>query len=249
MDKAHFEQLAKRLRPKITVLAGRFFAAVERAEQADDVAQETLLRLWRMGDRIDGYRDVEALAVAIAKNVCVDIYRRGAPTADTIDNVRIAVAAAAVAVLGYFIVRPAGGRDAAATQLASVAAVTQPTPATEYIKTSASPESTVAATPRKQTAIARRHRAAGESSTEASGGGTDPARVLDVASASCVNASIERKGNVFWVSSAAADGTVNVCIIDASNASDVAVYALSDADRPDAERDIGAETDVHGPNL
>ncbi len=95
MDKAHFEQLAKRLRPKITALAGRFFAAVERAEQADDVAQETLLRLWRMGDRIDGYRDVEALAVAIAKNVCVDIYRRGAPTAAPIDNVRIAVAAAA----------------------------------------------------------------------------------------------------------------------------------------------------------
>lgn len=92
MDKAHFEKLAKRLRPKITALAGRFFAAVE---QADDVAQETLLRLWRMGDRIDGYRDVEALAVAIAKNVCVDIYRGGAPAADTIDNVRIAVAAAA----------------------------------------------------------------------------------------------------------------------------------------------------------
>ena len=127
-----------------------------------------------------------------------------------------------------------GSRDAAATQSPSVEAVTQSAPASENDKTSALPESTVAATPRKQTAIARRHRAAGESSTEASGGGTDLARVLDVASASCVNASIERKGNVFWVSSAAADGTVNVCIIDASNASDVAVYALSDADRPDA---------------
>ncbi len=95
MDKAHFEQLATRLRPKITALAGRFFAAVDRAEQADDVAQETLLRLWRMGGRADGYRDVEALAIAIAKNVCVDIYRRGAPSALPIDNVRIAVAAAA----------------------------------------------------------------------------------------------------------------------------------------------------------
>lgn len=95
MDKAHFEQLAIRLRPKITALAVRFFAAVERAEQADDVAQETLLRLWRMGDKADGYCDVEALTVAIAKNVCVDLYRRGEPSATPLDNVRIAVPAAA----------------------------------------------------------------------------------------------------------------------------------------------------------
>ncbi len=158
-------------------------------------------------------------------------------------------AAAAVAVFGYFIVRPADSRDATATQLASVAAVTQSVPASENVKTSASPEIAVAATPRKQTAKVRRHRAKEQSSPAASGGGTDLARVLDVASASCVNASIERKGNVFWVSSAAADGTVNVCIIDASNASDVAVYALSDADRPNAERGIDTETGVHGPNL
>ncbi len=95
MDKAHFEQLATRLRPKITALAGRFFAAVERAEQADDVAQETLLRLWRMGDKTAGYRDVEALAIAIAKNVCIDLYRRSAPSADSLDNVHIAVPATA----------------------------------------------------------------------------------------------------------------------------------------------------------
>ncbi len=95
MDKAHFEQLATRLRPKIIALAERFFAAVDRAEQADDVAQETLLRLWRMDDKTDGYRDVEALTVAIAKNVCVDLYRRGVPLAAPLDKVRIAVPAAA----------------------------------------------------------------------------------------------------------------------------------------------------------
>lgn len=95
MDKAHFEQLALRLRPKITALAERFFTAVERAEQADDVAQETLLRLWRLGDRTDGYRDIEALAVTIAKNVCVDLYRRGVPVAAPLDTVKIAIPSAA----------------------------------------------------------------------------------------------------------------------------------------------------------
>lgn len=95
MDKAQFEKAAIRLRPTVIALAERFFAAVERAEQAEDVAQETLLRLWRMGDRTACYRELEALAVAIAKHVCIDIYRRGAPSSAPLESVQVAVPPAA----------------------------------------------------------------------------------------------------------------------------------------------------------
>ena len=43
---------------------------------ADDVAQEGLIRLWRYCERLNAERNMEALAVKVAKNICVEIYRR-----------------------------------------------------------------------------------------------------------------------------------------------------------------------------
>ena len=42
---------------------------------AEDVAQEALLRLWNYCERLSIDRNLEALAVKVAKNVCVDIYK------------------------------------------------------------------------------------------------------------------------------------------------------------------------------
>ena len=42
---------------------------------AEDVAQEALLRLWKYCERLDADRNLEALAVKVAKNVCVDLYK------------------------------------------------------------------------------------------------------------------------------------------------------------------------------
>ena len=42
---------------------------------AEDVAQEALLRLWNYCERLSADRNLEALAVKVAKNVCVDIYK------------------------------------------------------------------------------------------------------------------------------------------------------------------------------
>lgn len=44
--------------------------------EAEDVVQETYMRLWKMRDNLHGYRSPEALAVVIAKNICIDIIRR-----------------------------------------------------------------------------------------------------------------------------------------------------------------------------
>ena len=41
------------------------------AEDAEDVAQETMMRLWAARKGIDTTRPVEPLVVRVAKNVCV----------------------------------------------------------------------------------------------------------------------------------------------------------------------------------
>ena len=56
------------------VKVGRDFFGNE--SDADDVAQEGLIRLWRYCERLNAERNMEALAVKVAKNICVEIYRR-----------------------------------------------------------------------------------------------------------------------------------------------------------------------------
>ena len=73
MNRLTFEHIAQRLRPRIVHVAYDFF---ESMDDAEDVAQETLVRMWRLCERLDENRNVEALSVRVAKSVCVDMYRR-----------------------------------------------------------------------------------------------------------------------------------------------------------------------------
>ena len=73
MDKAAFEQTAARLRPLFLRIGCDFFGSTDDAE---DVAQETLVQLWRYCEQLDEGRNVEALAVRVAKNCCVNLKRR-----------------------------------------------------------------------------------------------------------------------------------------------------------------------------
>ncbi|MBO4673163.1 MAG: sigma-70 family RNA polymerase sigma factor [Bacteroidaceae bacterium] len=73
MDKTTFEQTAARLRPLILRIGRDFFGSMDDAE---DVAQETLVQLWRYCQQLDESRNVEALAVRVAKNCCVNLKRR-----------------------------------------------------------------------------------------------------------------------------------------------------------------------------
>ena len=56
-------------------LCRSFFDRQELAYDAEDAVQETLMRLWKMRDRIGDYQKPEALAMLIAKNVCIDILK------------------------------------------------------------------------------------------------------------------------------------------------------------------------------
>ena len=71
-----FEHIAKTLRPRLIDLCNRFLISNRLPEEAEDMVQETLFRLWQMRERLDNYQSPEALAVTIAKNVCIDHLRK-----------------------------------------------------------------------------------------------------------------------------------------------------------------------------
>lgn len=77
-----FEALATRLRPALRKTA---LGLTRDEAHADDIAQDTLLRLWQMRDRLDGYRSVEALARVIARNLSLD-FLRGRHTTVSLDD-------------------------------------------------------------------------------------------------------------------------------------------------------------------
>ena len=76
MTRTEFEHISVLIRGRIVALARRFARAADLPDPAEDIAQETLEALWRLCEKGYPVRDPEALAVKIAKNICVMHYRR-----------------------------------------------------------------------------------------------------------------------------------------------------------------------------
>jgi RNA polymerase sigma factor (sigma-70 family) len=79
MTRSEFEHIAAQLRQRVLKTGLDFFG---NREDAEDVAQETMVQLWRYLEHIDAERNVEALAVRVAKNCCVSLYRKQKQSAD-----------------------------------------------------------------------------------------------------------------------------------------------------------------------
>lgn len=73
MDEREFEQMAVALRKKAVATC---LGCGADAIQAEDVAQDVLLRLWQMRDTLDRYRSLEALVVVMARNMLVSQHRK-----------------------------------------------------------------------------------------------------------------------------------------------------------------------------
>ena len=73
MEKNTFEIEAKRMRSALLRLAMRY---TEDTDEAEDVIQEVLLKLWFLREKLDRYRSIDALAVIITKHLCIN-RRRG----------------------------------------------------------------------------------------------------------------------------------------------------------------------------
>ena len=67
-----FEKLAPDLRQSMLRVGLDFFG---NQQDAEDVAQEGLIRLWTYCERLDASFTLTPLAVKVAKNVCIDLYK------------------------------------------------------------------------------------------------------------------------------------------------------------------------------
>ena len=73
MTQQEYEHIVPRLRPRLKDIGRQFFG---NEEMAEDIAQETLMRLWMLRERIAPQTDIEPLAVRMAKNLCVSEWRK-----------------------------------------------------------------------------------------------------------------------------------------------------------------------------
>ena len=69
MKQQEFIQLITPFKDKLFRLAKRMLISTEEAE---DATQEVLIRLWNRNDNLKTYNSVEALAVTMTKNYCLD---------------------------------------------------------------------------------------------------------------------------------------------------------------------------------
>ena len=69
MNQTEFMQLITPFRDKVFRLSKRLLVSTEEAE---DATQEVLVKLWNKNEGLGEYRSVEALAMTMAKNYCLD---------------------------------------------------------------------------------------------------------------------------------------------------------------------------------
>lgn len=73
MEHTEFERLAPILRAKAKQIGLSFF---KEEEAAEDVAQETIISLWKAWGTLSSPLEAERLAIRIAKHECINVWRR-----------------------------------------------------------------------------------------------------------------------------------------------------------------------------
>ncbi len=73
MTRTDFSELVHRLNRKMFGLA---FRILSNREEAEDAVQEVFIRLWKMGEKLDEYKSIDALANTMTKNLCIDQIRK-----------------------------------------------------------------------------------------------------------------------------------------------------------------------------
>jgi RNA polymerase sigma-70 factor (ECF subfamily) len=73
MTRPDFNELVKQLSRK---LYGYAFRILNNQEEAEDAVQEVFIKLWKMGEKLEEYKSIDALATTMIKNYCIDQIRR-----------------------------------------------------------------------------------------------------------------------------------------------------------------------------
>jgi len=86
MNKDQFTDLVQRFSIKMYAHAYRILRS---RDEAEDVVQEIFLRLWKMNTRLDSYDSVEALAMTMIRNYCIDTLRKSKKETENSMNISI----------------------------------------------------------------------------------------------------------------------------------------------------------------
>lgn len=73
MERSEFEQMARTWREKALSTCRRYGAG---QEEAEDIAQDVMLRLWQMREELDSYQSVEALVTLMTRHLVRNHQRR-----------------------------------------------------------------------------------------------------------------------------------------------------------------------------
>jgi len=73
MSRTEFNDLIRSLSRRLYWYACRI---LQNQAEAEDAVQEVFMKLWTMSKRLDEYKSVEALAVTMTRNYCLDLLRR-----------------------------------------------------------------------------------------------------------------------------------------------------------------------------
>ena len=73
MEQKEFETLIRGVRPRLYHEA---FRQLQDKDEAEDVTQETVLKLWAMRQELNQYRSVEALAIVMARRIALTRKRK-----------------------------------------------------------------------------------------------------------------------------------------------------------------------------
>ncbi len=73
MSRNDFEDLVHRLARK---LYGFAYRILRNQEEAEDAVQEVFIKLWKRREKLHEYQSIDALAITMTKNYCIDVIRK-----------------------------------------------------------------------------------------------------------------------------------------------------------------------------
>jgi len=73
MTRTDFNDLVQQRSRK---LYGYAFRILRNQEEAEDAVQEIFIKLWKMGEKLNEYNSIDALATTMTKNYCIDQLRK-----------------------------------------------------------------------------------------------------------------------------------------------------------------------------
>jgi RNA polymerase sigma-70 factor (ECF subfamily) len=73
MTRNVFNDIIHKLNRKLFVIAYRI---LKNRQESEDVVQEVFMKMWIMKDKLDDYDNIDALAVTMTRNSCIDLLRK-----------------------------------------------------------------------------------------------------------------------------------------------------------------------------